>query len=345
MIYTRMESLGSYLPKTVQSTEALIASMSVPPNFNMAEITGIKNRRVHAPEEESLDLALHAAADALSRSRYCAEDLDIVVSASISRSQYGQIATWEPCLAGAIARKLGARNAIHFDVANACAGMITGVYILDRMIKAGTIRRGLVVSGEVITPIAETAAKEITEALDPQFASLSVGDAGAAVIIDASESEADRIHYVELMTSSEYSRLCIGIPNPKSEGAALYTNNREMHRKERIQMWPLFQKDVLASRGSSFENEQYDYIIQHQVGTRAITFFTNFGGMMFSAKMPPSLSVVEELGNTASTSHFVVLHQYLKENRIKKGAKLLLVPAASGLVTGCLSTTITSLEV
>ena len=86
-------------------------------------------------------------------------------------------------------------------------------------------------------------------------------------------------------------------------------------------------------------------IIQHQVGTRAITFFTNFGGMMFSAKMPPSLSVVEELGNTASTSHFVVLHQYLKENRIKKGAKLLLVPAASGLVTGCLSTTITSLEV
>jgi 3-oxoacyl-[acyl-carrier-protein] synthase-3 len=40
-----------------------------------------------------------------------------------------------------------------------------------------------------------------------------------------------------------------------------------------------------------------------------------------------------------------VLYEHLKQKAIEKGAKVLLVPAASGIVTGCLSATISSLEV
>jgi 3-oxoacyl-[acyl-carrier-protein] synthase-3 len=116
-----------------------------------------------------------------------------------------------------------------------------------------------------------------------------------------------------------------------------------MHKKERVQMWPLYQKALLAKRGTTFAQEEFDYIIQHQVGTRAIANFSRVGGAIFESEMPESLSVVEELGNTATTSHFLVLYQHLKEKKLKKGSKLLMVPAASGLVTGCLSTTITAL--
>jgi 3-oxoacyl-[acyl-carrier-protein] synthase-3 len=55
--------------------------------------------------------------------------------------------------------------------------------------------------------------------------------------------------------------------------------------------------------------------------------------------------VVDQYGNTSSTAHFVVMHEHLKNGRITKGSKLLLVPAASGVVTGCLSATVSSLEV
>lgn len=61
--------------------------------------------------------------------------------------------------------------------------------------------------------------------------------------------------------------------------------------------------------------------------------------------MPEPLAVVDRYGNTSSTSHFVVMYEHLKNGRITKGSKLLLVPAASGVVTGCLSATISSLEV
>jgi 3-oxoacyl-[acyl-carrier-protein] synthase-3 len=340
-----MESLGVYLPPTVRSTQQIVESMTNPPLFSLEEITGIKNRRVYSEGDDSFQFALRAARDCLSRSRYSASELDVVIVPSISRSMNGKMMCFEPSFAALLARELGAHTAIHFDLSNACAGMMTGVYILDRMIKAGVVRNGLVVSGERITPIAEVAVKEISEPLDAQFGSLTVGDSGAAVIVDRAESEEDKIHYVELMTCAEYSHLCIGKPSDKNIGPALYTNNQEMHKKDRVQMWPRMHSDLLKKMGKTFAEEKFDYIVQHQVGAKAIRNFTKVGAAIFEAEMPESLSVVEELGNTATTSHFVVLYEHLRQKRLKKGAKVLLVPAASGLVTGCVSVTISSLTV
>ncbi len=348
-MHTRFEALGAYLPAKIQSTRELLEQMPTPPPFNLEDITGIKSRRVYSAEpgayEDSLFLAVAAARDCLSRSRYSAAQLDVVISVSISRFVGGERAYYEPSFALLVSQAIGAHGAIHFDLSNACAGMLTGVCILDRMIKAGLVKNGMVVSGEQITPIAETAVQEIKDAYDPQMGSLTVGDSGAAVIVDPAEDDADKLHYIELLTAAEYSRLCIGMPSDKTDKCALYTNNAEMHKQERVQMWPRFQMDFLARSGTSFAEEKYDYVIHHQVGVKAIRNFNRFGGALFEAEMPESLTVVEELGNTATTSHFLVLREHLRSGRLRRGAKVLLVPAASGLVTGCVAVTISSLEV
>jgi 3-oxoacyl-[acyl-carrier-protein] synthase-3 len=222
---------------------------------------------------------------------------------------------------------------------------MTGVAILDRMIKAGVVRNGMVVSGERITTIAETAVKEISEVYDPQFGSLTVGDSGAAVIVDESTSDADRIHYIELMTCAEYSQLCIGKPSDSNQGIALYTDNRQMHKQDRALLWTSFHADFLAKRGATFASEKYDYIVHHQVGTRFIRNVNTFGENAFATPMPESLTVVEKYGNTSTTSHFLVLHDHLRSGRAKQGGRYLFVPAASGVVTGCMSATVSSLEV
>jgi 3-oxoacyl-[acyl-carrier-protein] synthase III len=350
MVRTRFESLGAYLPSTVVSTRELVAQMKFRPLFDLEEITGIKNRRVHGKVEGAVEssfvLATLAARDCLARSRYAAADLDVVISTSITRFRDGYLHLWEPSFSLLLKRELGARAAMHFDISNACAGMMTGVHVLDRLIKAGVVRNGMVVSGECITPIADTAVQEIDEPLDPQFGSLTVGDSGAAVILDRSESDADVIHYCELTTCAEYAQLCIGMPSDERPGAALYTTNAEMHKKERIALWPKFQTDFLARQGRTFADEGFDYVVQHQVGTRAVSNFNRFGAAFFGVpEMPPSPIAVDEFGNTSSTSHFIVLYNQLKEKSVKKGAKWLFVPAASGLVLGCVSSTITALEV
>lgn len=346
MTHTRFESLGAYLPSTVTSTRELVGQMRNAPPFDLEDITGIRNRRVHdkRPEsyEDSFVLALRAAEDALSRSAYDAADLDVVISASITRFRGPDRFYFEPSFALLLKQALGAQRAIHFDVSNACAGMLTGVQVLDRMIKAGVVRNGLVVSGEQITAITDTAVREIEHPYDPQFGSMTVGDSGAAAILDVSTGEDDRIHYVELMTCAEYSHLCIGMPSDRSTGIALYTDNHQMHKEERLKLWPTFQGGLLAKRGTDFAAERFDYVVHHQVGTRFIKKVGRFGEELFETAMPESLAVVDEYGNTSSTSHFVVLNEHLKR---RPGGKFLLVPAASGVVTGCLSATIPSLEV
>lgn len=342
---TRFESLGVYFPSKVVSTLDLVGQMQFTPPFNLETITGIQKRRVRGDDEDSFSIAFQAAKDCLKRSRYRAEDLDIIISTSISKTKDRTRHYWDPSFACLLAKRLGAKAAIHFDISNACAGMISGVYVLDRMIKAGIVKNGMVVSGECITPIADTAVKEIKDPWDAQFASLTVGDAGAAVILDPSEGAEDRIEYVELTTCAEYSHLCIGKPSDQGGGPALYTNNKEMHKEERIQLWPRFQEDFLKRRGSDFASEKFDYIVQHQVGKKAIQNFCAYGKAIFKAEMPESLSCVADFGNTASTSHFIVLYQHLMEKRDQRSARFLLVPAASGVVTGCLSATISTLKI
>jgi len=350
MTFTRFESIGAYLPEEIVSTRELISRMKFEPLFNLEEITGIQNRRVHGKKdgaiEDSFALATLAARDCLERSRYGVKDLDAIISVSISRYKGGYKHYFDPSFSLMIKRGLGASRALHFDLSNACGGMLTGVYVLDQMIKAGVVKNGMVVSGECITPIAETAVREISEPFDSQFGSLTVGDSGAAVILDESTSDADRIHYIDMMTCAAYAKLCIGMPSTETRGPALYTNNHEMHKKDRVALWPKFQGEILAKLGRTFDEEKFDYIVHHQVGLKAVANFSRFGAPLFgSEEMPPPLNVLEDLGNTASTSHFVVLHQHLKKKTLKKGAKVLLVPAASGVVTGCVSTTISALEV
>ncbi|MEV6567952.1 3-oxoacyl-ACP synthase III family protein [Streptomyces kronopolitis] len=346
---SRLEALGAYLPPTVQTTAELVAQVSGTQEFDLERITGVAERRVHDPRpeagEDSYGLALRAARDCLGNSRYTGGELDVVISASITRFQDGGRFAFEPSFARQLAGELGARRAIHFDVSNACAGMLTGVYLLDRLIRAGVARNGMVVSGEQATKVARTAAAEITDSYDRQFASLSVGDSAAAVILDESVDEADRIHYVEMMTCSEYSHLCLGMPSDRTDGIALYTDNKQMHKRDRLRLWPSFHGDVLAKQGRTFAGEEFDYIVQHQVGTRFVEFVNRTGEEVFGTDMPQSLSVVERFGNTATTSHFLTLREHLKAGTARQGGKFLLVPAASGVVAGALSATISTMGV
>ena len=42
----------------------------------------------------------------------------------------------------AVAQAIGAKNAMTFDVSNACAGTLTGLFIVNNMIRRGVVRTG-----------------------------------------------------------------------------------------------------------------------------------------------------------------------------------------------------------
>lgn len=345
MLKSKIESIGVHKPQQKISTKDLVGQMEFPPQFDIEAITGIKNRLWKQGHEDSYSMAIDAAKHCLKNSKYKAEDLDIIISGSISRFIGQDKNYYEPALSLYIKRELGAEKAIFFDLSNACAGMFSGMYILDAMIKSGAVKNGMVISGEWVTSIAETAVLEVKDALDPQFGSLTVGDSGAAIIMDKAIDDKDYIDYIELLSTAEYSELAIGKPSNISNKMAMYASNTEMHTTDRLSIWPNFQLDHFEKMGKSFASENFDFIIHHQVGSKFIKKLLKIGTASFNAEMPESLSVLEEYGNTSTTSHFLALYDHLENKSIKEGAKILFVPAGSGFVTGFVSAKISSLAV
>ena len=338
----RFESIGVYTPSNIVSTQELIDKMKVAPLFDLEKLTGIKNRRYRSKEEDSFSIALAAAKDCLKHSSYKATDIDIIIYASISKFKDGFKYVFEPSFSGYLRNEIGATNAINYDILNACAGMLTGAYILDSMIKAGIVRNGMVISGECITPIADTAIKEISEPIDEQFASLTVGDAGAAFIMDRSPNEDEGIDYIEFVTLAEYSNFCFGMPSAKHEGVAMYTKAIELHNVG-LKSLPLLIRDLIFNK-YNLSSSDYDYAIPHQTSMRAIQTGMKRCSEYFNP-LPEILYVIQDFGNTASTSHFVVLYNHMKEKRLKEKSRMILLSGASGIVMGFLGMTIKSLEV
>jgi 3-oxoacyl-[acyl-carrier-protein] synthase-3 len=82
----------------------------------------------------------------------------------------------------AVAATIGAGEAMTFDLSNACAGMLSGVTVANNWIRQGTIERALVVSGEYISQLGQNAARHIRTIMSKELASLTLGDAGAALL-------------------------------------------------------------------------------------------------------------------------------------------------------------------
>lgn len=335
MNQSRFESLGVFLPDKVMSSEELVSKMTHPLKLDIEAATGIKERHVRSSDEDSFTIAVKAANNCLAHSKYNAEDLDIIISASISRIKDYPRYYDEPPLSFYVKNAIGAKNAIHFDISNACAGMMTAGTVLNNMIRSGKVKNGMVVSGEYITIIAETAMREIETTSDLQLPSLTVGDAGAAYILDHSETE-EGIEMAEMETIARYADLCFGLPSNKSAGFAMYTKSKDMHT-ESFSRWPSVIDAMFRKNGKRFIPEDYDHLITHQVSSKSINSFVTVGKEYFGCDMPRTYDTIVHFGNTASTTHFVLLYTKIKEGEIKPGTKALFVSNASGIIIGCLS--------
>jgi 3-oxoacyl-[acyl-carrier-protein] synthase III len=326
---TRIESLGVYLPKKVLTTEALLASCRRRPRWDIERITGIHERRV-AVGEFAVDLAVQAAKRALSMSRYNAADLDAIICCSISKHNRQDEFSLEPATAVSIRKAIGAKKALVFDVVNACAGMLNGIYVLQGLIRAGFARCGMVVSGEQNMPVAETAARELRHSFDGQLAALTLGDCGAALILDESPDPSIGFHWLDLVSGAKHDHFCHSRPSRRGRGGALFTKARGLQRKGN-EHFPSYLKQALDASGWTVDDLQH--IIPHQVSVRAIENGVRAVDR-FLGRATPDITrcCAERYGNTTTTSHFAMLHDLMLQGRAQAGDNLLLVSGASGIV-------------
>ena len=145
-------------------------------------ITGIKERRYADDSQVTSDLAALAAKDALDSSGIDRESLDTIIVAH----NFGDVRAGSrhsdlvPALAARVKAQLKIANphASAFDLVFGCPGWLQGVIVCDAMIRAGDIKRALVIGADTLSRVSDPHDRD----------SLIYADGAGAVILEARES-------------------------------------------------------------------------------------------------------------------------------------------------------------
>src|SRR5579871_3044955 len=133
----RVLGTGSYLPQRVL-TNADLEKMVDTNDAWIVERTGIRERRIAAPEEATSDLALDAARKALADAMVDPTELDLIVVGTMSPDSP------MPATACILQSALGARSAAAFDISSvACAGFTHGLGLTGTLLAGGPWRTAL----------------------------------------------------------------------------------------------------------------------------------------------------------------------------------------------------------
>ncbi|KLO33507.1 3-oxoacyl-ACP synthase III family protein [Mycobacterium haemophilum] len=329
---TRVAGAGRHLPPTHLTTDELMSTTKHHTHIDLERLTGIHERRVSLGDEDSYSLATSAAFDCLAKAQHDPASVEVVINCSITKFRGGLTQWLEPPMSSAVAHAIGADKATTFDISNACAGMLTGVTVLNNWIRQGTVKRGLVVSGEYISPLGQNAAQHIRSIMSKELASLTLGDAGAALLLERAPTGSGGIRLAGFTTVADYSRLCLAYPKGHDPGARMFTDSRAIHRAA-ISNTPLLLQEVLDAVGISIHD--IDHVITHQTSARAIR--KGMAAMSASFGETPrhdAVITVDRYGNTASTTHTVALIEELEAGNIQPGETVALIALASGLEIG-----------
>ncbi|MGO9350966.1 MAG: amino acid adenylation domain-containing protein [Mycobacterium sp.] len=333
---TVIESIGVYLPTRMVSTATVMAECANEIRIPLERLTGIKNRRVVGDDEFSIDLARKAATDCLARSSYRREEIDLVIACNISRCDgLGHRFTFEPSTASRLRDQCGLVNALAFDISNACAGMFTGITVADAFLQTGLIRSALVVSGEYISHLTETAQMEIEGPMDPRLACLTLGDAGAAVVLERGPNNRVGFHDIDMATLSRYSKLCIAKATEGPHGGAIMLTDSVTQTAIAVKHAVLYVAAVMQRHG--WRPETLDHLVMHQTSEASLNDAVVAINRMFgpgAAHRGNTIYNVAERGNTASTTHFVALSDYILSNRINSGDNVVFGITGSGQTVG-----------
>ena len=331
---TVIESLGVYLPPNAVTTrEVMRGCRPLVSLLPLEALTGIRSRRMAGDLEFSIDLAKRAVADCLTRSRYGPEDIDLLLCANISRCDGPDFRfTFEPSTSLLLKGHFGFRHALAFDVSNACAGVFTALYLADALIALGVVERAMVVSGEYVTHLTRAAQPSIGSASDPRLPCLTLGDAGIALILEPSPLDGVGFQAIDIFTLGRYSPHCVANLTPSGS----WTMNTQYREMAEAALKPTLSHFLQVLSCADTRPTDLAHVITHQTSRRTIRRAARAlrNALPGSSTPPNMVDNLAERGNTATTAHFVAVHDHVLNGAIRSGDRVMFAINGSGLTVG-----------
>jgi 3-oxoacyl-[acyl-carrier-protein] synthase-3 len=312
----RLVATGSYLPEKVL-TNADLEKMVDTSDEWIRERTGIRERHIAAPGENTCDLAEAAARQALRAAGIKPSAVDLIVVATTTPDRVF------PSTACLLQERLHIHGCAAFDIQAVCTGFIYALSVADQFIRTGTCTTALVVGAETLS--------RIIDWTDRGTCVLFGDGAGAVVMVS---SRAPGILSTHLHADGRYKDLLM-VPVGVSQGCAEVEAGRAYIQMQGSEVFKvavntlgrIVDETLLAN---NLEKSAVDWLVPHQANTRIIAATAK------KLKMPMERVVVTvaEHGNTSAASVPLALDAAVRDGRIAQGELLLLEAFGAGFTWG-----------
>ena len=307
--------LGAHVPERVVTNDELATLVDTSDEW-IRERTGIRERRIAAPEEALTDIALPAARTALAEAKVDPHDVDLLLCATVTPDMMF------PTSSALLADELGAPEAAAYDLLAGCTGFMYAIAQAYGMIAAGLVRRALVVGGDVLSRILDWTDRSTL---------VLFGDGAGAVVLEQVESGgflgfelgADGGGGIHLSLPGSGSRKM----EDASRNGFVHMNGREVFK---------FATRVLVSSAQELldacgvEVEDVDVYVPHQANVRIM----DHAAKKLDIPRERMVVNVDRYGNTSSGSIPLALADAKADGRLKKGDLVLMTGMGAGLTWG-----------
>ena len=300
-------SVAAELPAGRLTTAELSRRLGVSEEWIISR-TGVRERCQAGADERLSDYAARAGEKALRAAGLSADDVDLVIVATLTQDEL------TPNAAPLVAHALGARRAGAFDVGAACTAFLSGLSLGAAQIESGRASNVLLIGADFVTRITDYEDKRTS----PLF-----GDAAGAVVLGPGANGAGSIGPIVLGADGSHAGTIVihhADRKVRMDGPEVY--------KHAIARMSEVTLEAVAAAGLTLE--QIDLFVYHQANAR----ITRALGERLELPRERVVDCIETLGNTSAATLPVALARSAQEGRLRPGARVLLSAFGGGLTWG-----------
>ena len=282
--------------------------------------TGIRERRVISEDESGLTLSLDASKQALNKAKLDPKEIDLIIVCTTTPDKL------YPSMSCMLQGKLGAVNAVCFDLSAACSGFIFGIVTAAQFIYTGQYKNILIVGVDVHSRFLNWQERSVA---------ILFGDGAGAVVMSSCLAKDD-----QLLTYSMHSEGDKNLDLVLDNKNIFYPDCKQNIQPNFVHMngkviyqFALRVVPEIVSRlldKTNLKCNQIDYFIPHQANQRIIEATAKKLGFNDSQV----ISNIEKVGNTSAASIPLALADGLSMQKIKSPCKIMLVGFGAGLTWG-----------
>ena len=314
----RVAGTGSYAPEKILTNEWFSKQVDTNDAW-IVERTGIRERRIAAPDETASTLGTAAAADAIKSAGLSPADIDLLVVATASPDQL------LPHTGAFIGDALGLRCG-SFDLSAACAGFVYELVVGAALLNSG-YEHVLIVGSETLSRITDP---------EDRGTVILFGDGAAAAVLGRSRTAPGLLGWDLGCDGSAAGLIEIPAGGGRTPTSAETVARRGHYMK--MQGQEVFRRAVRAIVESSTTTLEHagvsgadvSFFVPHQANLRIIEAAAKRLGF----EPERTITNIEHYGNTSSASIPLALFEAVEDGRVRDGDLVLCAGIGAGLTWG-----------